>query len=53
MEAPLLTLTWTVVIVAIRDLAWPRFGGIRTSTAAYEWTLQGFAGGAAVPRVPQ
>ena len=51
--ALLLTLTWTVVIVAILDLAWPRFGGIRTSVAAYEWTLQGFQDGVTVPPAPR
>lgn len=51
--AVLLTLTWTVVIIVILDLAWPRFGGIRTSVAVYEWTLQGFRGGVAVPTTSQ
>lgn len=38
----LLTATWTVVIVDILDLGSARIGHIRTSVAAYEWTLQGF-----------
>jgi len=37
-----LSFTWTIVIVDIIDLSAPRLGGIRTSTAAYEWTIQGF-----------
>jgi len=40
--AALLALTWTVVIVDILDLATARLGNFRTSTAAYEWTLEGF-----------
>jgi hypothetical protein len=40
--AALLALTWTVVIVDILDLATARIGNLRTSTAVYEWTLQGF-----------
>jgi hypothetical protein len=40
--AALLALTWTIVIVDIIDLASARIGGFRTTTAAYEWTLQGF-----------
>ena len=48
----LLTITWTVVIVDILDLGSARVGRIRTSVAAYEWTLQGFGGNlpAAAPR---
>jgi len=38
----LLMLTWTIVIVDILDLGAGRIGDIRTSVAAYEWTLQGF-----------
>lgn len=40
--AALLALTWTIVIVDILDLAAARIGSFRTTTAAYEWTLQGF-----------
>jgi len=40
--AAMLALTWTVVIVDIIDLSAARLGSIRTSTAAYEWTIQGF-----------
>jgi hypothetical protein len=40
--AALLALTWTIVIVDILDLAAARIGGFRTTTSAYEWTLQGF-----------
>ncbi len=42
--AAMLTLTWTVVIVIIIDLAAPRLGNFRASVAAYEWTLQSFHG---------
>jgi hypothetical protein len=49
MLAAMLTLTWTVVIVDIIDLASARLGNLRTSVAAYEWTLQGFQGGGAIP----
>ena len=48
----LLTLTWTVVIVDIFDLAAPRLGAMRTSTAVYEWTIQGFKGGISIPPLP-
>jgi hypothetical protein len=48
----LLTAMWTVVMVDIFDLASPRIGAIRTSTAVYEWTLQGFQGGVVVPPAP-
>ncbi len=41
--------TWTVVIVDILDLDAARVGALRTTTVAYEWTLQGFYGGATVP----
>jgi hypothetical protein len=50
--AALLTLMWTVVIVDILDLATPRIGALRTSTAVYEWTLQGFKGGTPIPPLP-
>lgn len=50
--AALLTLMWTVVIVEILDLASPRLGALRTSTAVYEWTLQGFQGGVPIPPLP-
>ena len=40
-----LSLMWTIVIVAILDLASPRIGAFRAGAAAYEWTLQGFKGG--------
>lgn len=48
----LLTATWTLVIVDILDLAAPRLGEFRTTTAAYEWTLQGFKGGVTVQPSP-
>jgi hypothetical protein len=50
--AALLTLMWTVVIVDIIDLASPRIGALRTGTAVYEWTLQGFQGGVPIPPPP-
>lgn len=37
----LLMLAWTLVILAILDMGSPRFGGIRTSVSAYDWTLEG------------
>jgi hypothetical protein len=39
------TVTGTVVVVDILDLASPRIGSFRTGTAAYERALQGFRGG--------
>jgi hypothetical protein len=50
--ATLLTLTWVTVIVVILDLASARLGYIRTSTDAYQWTLQGFQGGVTIPPTP-
>jgi hypothetical protein len=52
MLAATLALTWTVVVVEILDLAGARVGNIRISVAAYEWTLDGFKGGVADPRLP-
>ncbi|MFN9092526.1 MAG: hypothetical protein ACK5V0_13780 [Alphaproteobacteria bacterium] len=34
---------WTSVIVVILDLSAPRIGSLRSSAAAYYWTLDGFA----------
>ncbi|HEY6431174.1 MAG TPA: hypothetical protein VIZ17_04275 [Acetobacteraceae bacterium] len=48
----LLTVMWTVVIVDIFDLASPRIGTLRTSTAVYEWTLEGFKGSVPIPPSP-
>ena len=50
--AALLTLTWTVVIVDIIDLAAARLGSFRASVAAYQWTLQGFQSGVTIPPAP-
>lgn len=36
-----LMLVWTLVLLVILDLSSPRIGQIRTTTAAYVWTLQG------------
>lgn len=47
--AALLSLTWTLVIVDILDLAAARIGNLRTSTAAYDYTLQGFGSGKVKP----
>lgn len=47
--AALLSLTWTLVIVDILDLAAARIGNLRTSTAAYDYTLQGFGAGKVRP----
>jgi hypothetical protein len=50
--AALLTLMWTVVIVDILDLASARIGSLRTDTAVYDWTLQGFQSGVPIPPSP-
>lgn len=47
----LLTLMWTWVVVEILDLAAARLGSIRTGTAVYDWTIQGFKGGITIPPV--
>lgn len=47
-----LTGMWTVVIVDTLDLASARIGARRTSTAVYQWTLQGFQGGVTIPPPP-
>ena len=52
MLVALLTLMWTAVIVDILDLASPRIGAFRASTAVYDWTLQGFKGGLQIPPLP-
>lgn len=49
----ILTFMWTWVIVEILDLASARLGQIRTGTAVYEWTIQGFKGGITVPDLPR
>jgi hypothetical protein len=48
----LLTALWTIVIVDILDLASPRIGNFRSSTAVYEWTLSSFATGVQIPATP-
>ncbi|MFG1359321.1 bestrophin-like domain [Xanthobacter pseudotagetidis] len=48
-----LTLMWTWVVVEILDLASARLGYIRTGTAVYDWTIQGFKGGVTIPALPQ
>jgi hypothetical protein len=40
---------WTSVIVVILDLSAPRIGSMRSSAAAYHWTLQGFTSESAAP----
>jgi len=50
--ATLLTAVWTAVIVVILDLSAPRLGTIRTSVAAYDWTLEGFKAGIPIPPPP-
>ena len=47
-----LSIMWTVVIVDILDLASPRIGTFRASTAVYDWTLQGFKGGLQIQPMP-
>ena len=46
----LLIAMWTSVIVVILDLSAPRIGSLRSSAAAYYWTLEGFGPGAVPPR---
>jgi hypothetical protein len=46
----LLIAMWTSVIVVILDLSAPRIGSLRSSAAAYYWTLEGFGPGAAPQR---
>jgi len=48
----LLAATWAFVISDILDLASPRMGALRTSAAAYDWTLEGFKGGITIPPLP-
>lgn len=48
-----LTVTWNVVIVTILDLASPRFGSMRPSSTAYEWTVRSLKGGVPIPARPQ
>jgi hypothetical protein len=43
---------WTAIITIILDLGAPRIGDIRVGTVVYEWTLQGFEGGLAIPPLP-
>jgi hypothetical protein len=40
---------WTVVMTAILDLGSPRLGSVRTPAAVYDWTIEGFRGGVAIP----
>jgi hypothetical protein len=47
----LLIAMWTSVIVVILDLSAPRIGSLRSSAAAYYWTLDGFNPGT-VPARP-
>lgn len=47
-----LTAMWTWVIVEILDLASARVGHIRTETAVYDWTIQGFKGNVVSPAMP-
>lgn len=41
---------WTSVIAVILDLSAPRIGSLRSSAAAYHWTLEGFTSDPAQPR---
>lgn len=50
--AVLLVGVWTGAMVLVADLASPRFGAVRPTAAAYEWTLQGFQGGVVIPPLP-
>ncbi len=49
----LLTVMWTAVMVDILDLASPQLGTFRTATAPYDWTLQSFKTGVAIPLMPK
>lgn len=40
----LLVAVWTAVLVVILDLSAPRIGTTRTSTAVYDWALEGMKG---------
>jgi hypothetical protein len=48
----LLLLAWSACLTLIVDLANPRLGFARVDVAPYEWTLQGFQGGVAIPPPP-
>jgi hypothetical protein len=48
----MLVAMWTAILVVILDLGAARLGNIRTGSAVYEWTLQGFQGGIRVPPLP-
>jgi hypothetical protein len=43
---------WTVVMTVILDLGSPRLGNVRTGTAVYDWTIEGFRGGTTIPPLP-
>jgi hypothetical protein len=45
----LLLLAWSGCLTLIVDMANPRVGATRVDVAPYEWTLQGFVGGMAIP----
>ncbi|PWS35294.1 hypothetical protein DFH01_22240 [Falsiroseomonas bella] len=44
---------WTVVMTVILDLGSPRLGNVRTGSAVYDWTIEGFRGGTTIPPLPQ
>lgn len=48
----LLIVMWTVIIMTILDLAAPRLGSVRTSTAPLTWTLEGMQARVAIPALP-
>ncbi|MBP0464607.1 hypothetical protein J5Y09_11875 [Roseomonas sp. PWR1] len=48
----LLLAMWTATMTVILDLGAARVGDIRVGAGVYEWTLQGFEGGVAVPPLP-
>lgn len=50
--ASVLLLGWTIITVAILDLAASRVGSFRTTGDVYRWTLQGFEGGFHMPSAP-
>ncbi len=43
---------WTATMTVILDMGAARLGSIRVGTLAYDWTIQGFAGGVSIPPLP-
>jgi hypothetical protein len=47
-----LIVMWTVTMTVILDLGAARLGNIRLAPAIYQWTMDGFSGGAPIPPPP-